>query len=354
MLALRYCAFAVLCSHAVGCFLDETPATGRLGHAATGGMRASRSGFVPREPDRSTSRPDAETTDANTAQPSASPPIARVDSPMQAATPTGVSRVATDAGKPDAQVARDAAMSPMIDAQIAPTGPTTPFVGTPPRPVHRYEFSGRGRVAIDSIADADGELLGSTSLDGSGAVQLDGSAENAVTLPSGVLSGLSAFTVIGWLELRSDECWQHFVDFTYSYEQPAQDGSGRTITRMSALYLTPRGCPEGFPIAGYVTEQGRVRVTSDEEVVWSRRFMLGMMYESTTRTLSVIVDGVVQQQATVPLNLRELARARGTLGRSYYPDDPTLNGSINELRIYAGALDGATLAEIARRGPDQL
>jgi hypothetical protein len=70
--------------------------------------------------------------------------------------------------------------------------------------------------------------------------------------------------------------------------------------------------------------------------------------------LQLIVDGVVRQQSRVPINLRELARARGGFGRSYSADDPALNGSISEFRIYAQTLDAATLTELARRGPDQL
>jgi hypothetical protein len=40
------------------------------------------------------------------------------------------------------------------------------------------------------------------------------------------------------------------------------------------------------------------------------------------------------------------------LGRSLFPTDPPLNGSINEFRIYSAALSANDISENFKHGPD--
>jgi hypothetical protein len=277
--------------------------------------------------------------------------------------------------KPDAQVAPaiDAQVAPLVDAQVTPptdagTRPpastsdaqvadaATPAVdaGPPPaaavpQPIHRYEFNGAMRVALDSIGNAHGELQGRAYLAGMGEVQLGGMYEDAVVLPPRILSGLSSFSLLGWMVPRSEECTQRLFEFIYYRE-------GQQRTQVSALYLAPYACPDDVPAVGYLTERMHYNVVSDQPLAGPReQVLLGAMYDASTQELQLIVNGTVTQHMVVPLQERELSFAQGSLGRSSpEANNNAFGSSIAEFRIYDQTLDAAALAEIARRGPDQL
>jgi hypothetical protein len=96
-------------------------------------------------------------------------------------------------------------------------------------------------------------------------------------------------------------------------------------------------------------------VVSDQPLNGAReQVLLGAMYDESTHELQLIVNGAVTQRATVMIQPRELASSQGSLGRSSPEGQSPSGSSIAEFRIYDQTLDEATLAEIARRGPDQL
>jgi hypothetical protein len=242
---------------------------------------------------------------------------------------------------------------------VVDAGAPAPIPLAPPAPVHRYEFAGSGRVARDSIGNADAELQGRAFLADDGEVQFGGANEDAVQLPPRILNGLSSFTLLGWLVPRTDECTQRLCELTY-FNEGNGNGNGQNRQQLSALYVAPYACPDGLPATGYVTERMVYNVQAGEPLSDPRAtVLLGAMYDNTTEQLQLIVDGVVVQQQTVPIQLRELGFAQGSLGRSsgqsgQNDQDNRRGGSIAEFRIYDRTLDAATLAEIARRGPDQL
>lgn len=379
MIAARNGTLVLMCALCIGCFLDEAPRTAATNETKTGSVKGdtagnagSRSGFVPRDPGVATGRTpdmdaaavDAAVSDASAGEPSPEPDAATPQTPRDAGRPRAMdAQVAMDAGapKPDATVTT---MPPPPDAQAATdTGtPHTPDAQTPadaavpppalPMPIHRYEFSGMGRVAVDSIAGADGQLRPGSVLDGAGAVTLRRAADVGVELPTGLLADLTAFTIVGWLDVRTDECWQRLFDFLFVNQR--SNGNGGSEPQVSALFVTPFGCPDQVPTAAYVTQQNQIRVESPRRLLRQSNVMLGVTYDSATRMLQLIVDGEVQREARVPINMRQLGRASAGLGRSYSEGDPALNGSISEFRIYSQTLDAAALSELFRRGPDQL
>lgn len=368
MHALRLCALVVSSLLCFSCFLDESPAHG--GSKATNtsaSATTTRHPFVPREPAASTHDVQAG-ANAAPAQPVMSMrpgiPQATIDAGADPATPptTPGTPVAFDAGAPplrDAAVGRDAqsstaqdAQAPRIrDAEVAQDAEAV--MATPPQPIHRYDFSGSERVAVDRIGEANGELRGNARLTGSGEVQLGETQQDAVALPTGILNGVQELTMLGWLTVHSNVCWQRLADFFYYSEQTSPEG--QITTQASRLYLTPISCPDGLPTAGYATQQSRARAQGGQALMDGRRtMMLGATYDARRQRLQLIVDGVIEAELTVQINQRQLARARARLGATVDNSHPVLNGSISEFRIYAQALDAATIREIARRGPDRL
>lgn len=371
MHALRFGALVLQCLFCLSCFLDESPTVRRANTIQSSDTASTSRSFVPREP-----RVRAQVQAGSEAPPvqpvvSMRPTIPQVTSDAGAKTvqPPPSTQVMVNAGAPplrdagavldaepakavDAQITQDASGPPMRDAEVAEDA-AAPMGMLLPQPIHRYDFSGSEPVVIDRIGEANGELRGSARLTGSGEVQLGETEQDAVALPTGMLAGMQAFTMIGWLTVRSDECWQRLVDFFYYSEQTSQDG--QTTTQGSRLYLTPISCPDGLPTAGYTTQQSRARAQGGQPLTEERRsMMLGVMYNARQQRLRLIVDGVIEAEITAQINLRQLERSRARLGTSFDNSHPVLKGTISEFRIYAQTFDAATIREIARRGSDRL
>ena len=367
MHALRLCALVLQCLFCFSCLLDESPT-----HRGTSSIQRSDSErmvhpFVPRDPGL------LARVQAGSKAPAVQPIASMQPSMPQATTDAGArpaqSMQPMDAGAPplrdagamldadsakahDAQAAQDASDPLMRDAAVAEDA-AAPMGMLLPQPIHRYDFSGSGTVVVDRIGEANAELRGNAQLTGSGEAQLGATEQDAVALPTGILAGMQAFTMIGWLTVRSDECWQRLVDFYYYSEQMSQDG--QVMTQASRLYLTPISCPDGLPTAGYATQQARARAQGGQPLSAERRtMMLGAMYDAKRQRLQLIVDGVIEAEIAAQINLRQLERARARLGTSYDNSHPVLKGTISEFRIYAQTLDAATIRELARRGAEQL
>ena len=306
---------------------------------------------------------DASTTKPSTREPSARDsgavtrgagmpivPIHRGDAGPRAAPDAGAAMPATttppvivatpdagrDAGR-DAATPRDAGrvMMPEVEPQL-------------PRPIHRYSFSGTGTAAHDVHGGADAIVEGNAQLDGQGKVAFPGQGYGVVTLPDGFLNELTSFTVLVWMEARSQACWQRAIDLLDVHQSSNQAPPERVT-----LYLTPYGCPDALPTLGYVDSTSKYHLTSQTEITQSELVQLGMSFSGRSRTLSLIVNGVVENEQSVPIDVRAVQRAQPWLGRSHVEQDPPLNGSITELRVYDSALDDSALLELFERGPDE-
>ena len=374
-LAQGVCSAVAVCTVA-GCFLDESPRRETSKSPASSERRdGGQRGFVPRDPGPvRTQNVDAAITNAGSGGPTG--PTAAVDGSMPSVNPMTDAQVApgvdVDARVPqalDAQApppaaagasapvpsidggvipAQDAS-TPAVDAQVSPVtdaGPQLP--AALPQPILRYAFEGTGRVALDSIGEAHGELQGRAFMNDMGEVQLGGMYEDGVVLPPRVLQRVRSFTMLGWMVPRTEECTQRLFEFIYFRE-------GEQRAQVSALYLAPYACPDYLPALGYLTERNHFNIVSDQPLeAPNDQVLLGAMYDETTQELQLIVNGAVVQRMTVPIQPRELSSSQGSLGRSSPEGQSAFGSSIAEFRIYDQTLDEATLAEIARRGPDQL
>jgi hypothetical protein len=238
----------------------------------------------------------------------------------------------------------DAATVPAADAgSTLPPGAALPL----PQPIRRYSFSGADSTLVpDAAGGSDALLRGNVMLDGAGAVSLPGQGEGFVELPSDLLGESTSFTVLVWLSVRSDACWQRALDLMHS--QPSNAGALST-----SLFLTPYGCPDGLPALGYIAGNARFHLYAESAIAGDELIQLGASFSARSQTLRLIVNGVVQEEQTVPVDVRTLHRARGVIGRSDF-GDPPLDGAITELRVYASRLEPEELAEVYARGPDSL
>jgi hypothetical protein len=206
---------------------------------------------------------------------------------------------------------------------ISLTRPPTSSTG----PIAWYQFEGN---ANDSSGNGrNGTLVnGPTFVAGrvGQAVNLDGSNDH-VSLPAGIVNGLSNFTIATWVRLDTTSAWRRVFDF----------GTGTTVN----MFLTPQSDTNALRFAittsGPAGEQ-QINGPALPTGVWkhvavTKSGNLGTLY----------VDGVqVGQNTGMTLSPSSLGNTtQNWIGRSEYAADPFLDGQIDQFRVYNRALSAS-------------
>ncbi len=247
----------------------------------------------------------------------------------------------SDAGATDAS--NDAAADAAVDA---PTGD--------PHLMLHFAFEDSTTVVADSsLRHKDGTLTDVSGWtpdgrDGRGLAMTGASpAEVYVSLPDGVLTGVDDFTISFWLKLNTVTAWARVYDFGNGLADPAN----------RFMYFTPNG----FAAQTNGTMTSSYGGSVDNELVaisptqlptgaWKHVAVVG---SGGTRT--VYIDGFpavhVENGPTVAPSEMEPMSASSWLGKSRF-DDPGLDGTLDEFRIYDRTLDQTEIADLAWPGMD--
>jgi Concanavalin A-like lectin/glucanases superfamily len=157
------------------------------------------------------------------------------------------------------------------------------------------------------------------------AVNLDG-ASGYVVLPSGIVMGLTSFSIACWVNLNATPTWSRIFDF----------GTGTT----SYMFLTPNsGQNTRFAITtGGGTQEQQTNASPLGTLAWHH---VAVTLAGTTVTL--YLDGAaVATQPSTTLNPSSLGTTnKNWIGRSQYAADSYLNGRVDNFRIYDRPLGGA-------------
>jgi hypothetical protein len=185
-----------------------------------------------------------------------------------------------------------------------------------------------GTTAADSTVNArQGTLVnGPARVTGKGgnAVDLDGT-DDYVSLPTGVVSTLSDFTISTWVNLDAASPWSRIFDF----------GTGTT----SNMFLTPANGVTGTVRFAITTSGGGGEQTIDGTSAlptgaWTHVAVavagnLGILY------VNGVEVGRNEALTITPMSLG--GTWQNWIGRSQY-SDPYLNGRVDDFRIYSNAL----------------
>jgi hypothetical protein len=208
---------------------------------------------------------------------------------------------------------------------------------------HRYGFLETGGASVaDSVGGPawTGTLPNGGTLTGS-QLTLSPASQQYVRLPAGIVSASSGITIMAWVNLNSNANWSRIFDFgnnttTYMYLTP-QSGSGKpqfAITTSGAGGEQTVTCTN--TLSTNVWHQVAVTVAGGT----------GILY----------LDGVpVGANPNLTINPSSLGNTiNNYIGRSQYGSDPFLNGSVDEFRIYNGALAAADVLQACTSGSAQL
>lgn len=210
----------------------------------------------------------------------------------------------------------------------------------------RYDFVGTGTRVADLVGEADGELYGAATLDGSGGVLLDG-VDDYVDMPNHMLSAHSSVTIMAWLEWHGGPCWQRVFDF--GNNDAGEDQVGIATT---SLFLTPTSCPDQVMLSMTERGEGREAVVAQRALPFDRNTQVALVIDGELGEATLYVDGEREGARATAHAMSDLDDVNNWLGRSQWVQDGYLKARYDELRIYSGALTQTEISELFARGAD--
>ena len=224
------------------------------------------------------------------------------------------------------------------------TGPVWSFITVPlPALVHRYSFSETGGTATaDSIGGPawNGTLPVGGTFSGNQLTLASGLSQY-VSLPAGIVSSFSNFTIEAWVKLNSTANWCRIFDF------------GNNTT--SYMFLTPQNGSTSRLRFGITTSSsgGEQQINGPAALAAGVWYHVAVTLNGNTGIL--YLNGVaVGTNNAITLKPSSLgSTVNNYLGRSQW-SDPYFNGLMDEFRIYNVALSAAEIAATDVLGPNQV
>ncbi|MCL6589276.1 MAG: family 43 glycosylhydrolase [Firmicutes bacterium] len=231
-------------------------------------------------------------------------------------------------GNPTPTPTRRGATPTPTRAVPTPTGSSGPIVW--------YKFD--GNTSDSSGNNKTATLYGSPTYTAGrqdSAINLSGSSQY-VGMPSGIVSGLTNFTIATWVRLDTISTWSRIFDI----------GTGTTVN----MFLTPRGGSNVIRFAittgGYSAEQQINGAAALPTGVWKH-----VAVTKSGNVAILYVDGVeVGRNSNMTLSPSNLGNTGNNyIGKSQYAD-PYLDGQIDNFRIYNRALSASEVSSLYSAG----
>jgi hypothetical protein len=236
---------------------------------------------------------------------------------------------------------------------------------------NRYSFSEApdSTTVVDSVSGANGEVRGiltggaTDNFNGTGQLITSGGGNSItpasayVNLPNGLVSGLSAVTMEGWLTDIGAQNWERWFDFGMSsgaintntvptsYGEDAVANPGRAY-----FFLARPGTGSDLRFAYKEAENGETGATAAGAIVNSNYYHFAVVVDPPNGVASLYLNGVRVSQTPTSLPLSVIDDRNNWLGRSQWGDG-MFGGIYDEFRIWDGALLGADIQAAFAAGP---
>ena len=222
---------------------------------------------------------------------------------------------------------------------LSATNPLT-VVSIPATLIHRYSFASD---ASDSINGANGTLMGTAAISG-GQLVLDGTSGCYLDLPAGQINIATnpAVTFDAWVTFGDATTWAELFGF-------GNTNNGNGLNNIASVPCAEAG---GFRNWGLTENLPNGRTPGWSHGWHNVTAHITCVLDPPTGALSIYRDGVLEiaeYDANAPVS--SIATNYAFIGRSFFSADPYLPASVDEFRVYSGALTPAQVALVQQAGP---
>jgi uncharacterized protein YjdB len=213
---------------------------------------------------------------------------------------------------------------------------------------HEWSFNeSGGTTAADSVGGANISLLGASSL-GGGVLTLPGGSSDYAQFPDGILSSNYSITIETWLTDNGGQTWARAWSFGGGTTGPNNNKIGNNYIDLIPKAGGVTGLWTEFKagVVKDVVDVGNVPLPTGSEKY------IAVTYDAQKQTCIMYSNGV---QIAIGTNIAITPASLGYtynnyLGNDQY-NDPTFNGTYDEMRVWDGAMSQIYLLTSAAAGP---
>ncbi|MBW8865222.1 MAG: autotransporter-associated beta strand repeat-containing protein, partial [Verrucomicrobia bacterium] len=230
----------------------------------------------------------------------------------------------------------------------ATSSPALLVVGAANFLANRYSFT---TDTTDSIGGQTGTNFGNATVSG-GQLVLDGTSGTYMQLPPNLFNGgnATALTVEFWATFGVNSGFSRVFDFGYT------NVTLGVIVGVTYVGFTPHNNSSGHQILiNSASDNLFQQVTTASGILDGLTRHIACVIDPPNKIMAIYTNGVLESvntNMTVPIS--SLNDTFSYIGRSLFPADPYLNASIDELRIFKGALSSITIKQSDDQGPNTL
>ena len=229
----------------------------------------------------------------------------------------------------------------------ATSSPALLVVGAANFLANRYSFT---TDTSDSVSGQTGTNFGNATVS-NGKLVLDGTTGTYMQLPGGLFNGTNAtaLTVEFWASYGSNP--NNVYPFAFGYTNFVL-GSGIVGVNYAIYNARSTG---GQTVSASPADPGFAQSATAAGNFDGQTAHIACVFDPPNQTLAIYTNGILAVVSTnFSVNISSLNDQLSYIGRSLFESDPYLNASIDEIRIFKGALSSISIKQSQDQGPDTL
>jgi hypothetical protein len=233
-----------------------------------------------------------------------------------------------------------------VDCEVGELPPTESLI-------HRWDFSGPGLVAIDSVSGANGDIIQPDETLDDGVVTFNGEGESYVNLPEPIVSTLTDATLVIWTTWFGGAAWQRVFDFGINDNGEDMRGRGDAFFMLANMPSTTDASEFGFLQLEFDKAGNGIDKIITEDFPKEVEHQYAVSVRGGVR-IDLYVDAVLMGSIPTTGVFADIDDRNSWIGLSNTQGDQSYNGTFNEFRIYDAALSQCAIQSLNDAGPDTL